>query len=59
VPIEVEQEEARLRPADIPRLSGDPSRLRTTTGWEPEIPLERTLADALEAARQLEVARVT
>jgi GDP-4-dehydro-6-deoxy-D-mannose reductase len=59
VPIEVKQEEARLRPADVPRLVGDPSRLHTATGWEPEIPLERTLADALEAARQAEVARVT
>ena len=58
-PIEVEQEEARLRPADIPRLVGDFSRLRDATGWKPEIPLERTLADALEAARQAEVARVT
>jgi GDP-4-dehydro-6-deoxy-D-mannose reductase len=59
VPIEVEQEEARLRPADIRRLAGDPTRVRAATGWEPEIPLERTLADALEAARQAEVARVT
>lgn len=59
VPIEVEQEEARLRPAEVPRLAGDPSRLRAATGWGPEIPLERTLADALEAARQAEVARVT
>jgi GDP-4-dehydro-6-deoxy-D-mannose reductase len=59
VPVEVEQDEARLRPADIPRLAGDSSRLRAATGWEPEIPLERTLADALGAARQAEVARVT
>jgi GDP-4-dehydro-6-deoxy-D-mannose reductase len=59
VPIHVEQEEARLRPADIPTLAGDASRLRGATGWEPEIPLERTLADTLEAARQAEVARVS
>ena len=58
VPIQVKQEEARLRPADIPRLAGDASRLRAATGWEPEIPLERTLADSLQAARQAEVARV-
>jgi GDP-4-dehydro-6-deoxy-D-mannose reductase len=55
VPIEVEQEQARLRPAEIPVLVGDPSKLRAATGWEPEIPLEQTLADALEAARQIEV----
>jgi GDP-4-dehydro-6-deoxy-D-mannose reductase len=59
VPVKVEQEETRLRPADIPRLAGDASRLRAATGWEPEIPLERTLADTLEAARQAEVARVS
>ena len=51
VPVRVERDESRVRPADIPRLSGDPSKLRTATGWEPEIPLEQTLADALEAAR--------
>jgi GDP-4-dehydro-6-deoxy-D-mannose reductase len=55
VPIEVEQEEARLRPADIPVLVGDPSKLRAATGWEPAIQLEQTLADALEAARRIEV----
>jgi GDP-4-dehydro-6-deoxy-D-mannose reductase len=27
---------------------GDPSRLREATGWEPRIPLERSLADLLE-----------
>jgi len=55
VPIEVEQEQARLRPVEIPVLVGDPSKLRAATGWEPEFPLEQTLADALEAARQIEV----
>jgi GDP-4-dehydro-6-deoxy-D-mannose reductase len=59
VPIEVAQDETRLRPVDIPELSGDPGRLRAATGWEPEIPLERTLSDALAAARELEVERVS
>ena len=39
-----------MRPAEIPRLAGDPSKLQAATGWEPEIPLEQTLADALAAA---------
>jgi GDP-4-dehydro-6-deoxy-D-mannose reductase len=51
-PVTVEQDPERLRPVDIPVLSGDASRLREATGWEPGIPLERTLADALEAARR-------
>jgi GDP-4-dehydro-6-deoxy-D-mannose reductase len=59
VPIEVEHDEARLRSADIPMLAGDSSRLRAATGWEPEIAVERTLADALAAARQKELERVS
>jgi GDP-4-dehydro-6-deoxy-D-mannose reductase len=54
VPVEVERDESRVRPAEVRRLAGDPSRLRAATGWQPEIPLERTLADALAAARALE-----
>jgi GDP-4-dehydro-6-deoxy-D-mannose reductase len=54
VPVSVERDESRVRPAEVPRLSGDPARLRAATGWSPEIPLERTLADTLEAAREME-----
>jgi GDP-4-dehydro-6-deoxy-D-mannose reductase len=55
VPIEVEQDESRLRPVDIRTLAGDPSKLTAATGWAPEIPLEQTLGEALETARQIEV----
>jgi GDP-4-dehydro-6-deoxy-D-mannose reductase len=54
-PVSVEQRGERLRPADIPKLEGDPSKLREATGWEPQIPLEQTLADALDAARAVAV----
>lgn len=54
VPVEVERDESRVRPAEIRSLAGDPSRLCVATGWRPEIPLEQTLADALAAARALE-----
>jgi GDP-4-dehydro-6-deoxy-D-mannose reductase len=37
-----------MRPADIPALVGDPSRLRAATGWQARIPLERTLAELLD-----------
>jgi GDP-4-dehydro-6-deoxy-D-mannose reductase len=56
--VAVEPDPERLRPADIPVLAGDASRLERATGWRPEIPLERTLADTLEAARQAVVAGV-
>jgi GDP-4-dehydro-6-deoxy-D-mannose reductase len=42
--IEVDPE--RMRPVDTPLLLGDPSRLRAL-GWEPRIPLTRTVADLL------------
>ena len=54
VPVDVEQDETRFRPADVPVLAGDSSKLRTATGWQPEIPLERSLEDALEAAAHAE-----
>jgi GDP-4-dehydro-6-deoxy-D-mannose reductase len=40
------------RPADPPALVGDPRRLREATGFEPEIPLARSLADLLDCWRQ-------
>jgi GDP-4-dehydro-6-deoxy-D-mannose reductase len=50
-PVEVREMPKRLRPVEIPHMLGDASRLREATGWQPRIPLEQTLADALEAAR--------
>jgi GDP-4-dehydro-6-deoxy-D-mannose reductase len=55
VPVTIERDEARLRPAEVRVLAGDSSKLHAATGWVPEIPLERTLADALEAAERAEV----
>ena len=57
-PIEVETDPARSRPTDLALVCGDPSRLRAATGWQPTIPLEQTLADALEAARAAVTERV-
>jgi GDP-4-dehydro-6-deoxy-D-mannose reductase len=58
-PVTVEPDPSRFRPADIPRLSGDPERLELTTAWRPQIPLEQTLADTLDAARRaVQVANV-
>lgn len=46
VPMRVDP--ARLRPVDVADLRGDPGRLRAATGWEPELDLDRTLADMLD-----------
>ncbi|MDQ2671131.1 MAG: GDP-mannose 4,6-dehydratase, partial [Gemmatimonadota bacterium] len=40
---------ALARSADIPYLVGDPSKLRRDTGWEPVVPLERTLKELVDA----------
>jgi GDP-4-dehydro-6-deoxy-D-mannose reductase len=45
------QDPALLRPAEIPELRGDCSRLRALTGWEPEISLDTTLAQMLDLWR--------
>lgn len=37
----------RLRPVDVPLLLGDNTKLRTDTGWAPEVPLSQTLDDVL------------
>jgi GDP-4-dehydro-6-deoxy-D-mannose reductase len=50
--IEVTPDSARLRSIDIPVVCGDASRLAEVTGWAPEIPLEQSLADALDEARR-------
>jgi GDP-4-dehydro-6-deoxy-D-mannose reductase len=38
---------ALVRAHEVMEVRGDPSRLEAATGWEPEIPLERTLADTV------------
>ncbi|HXI17364.1 MAG TPA: GDP-mannose 4,6-dehydratase [Chloroflexota bacterium] len=52
VPVRVEEDEALLRPLDVPALICDAGKLRQHTGWEPHIPLERTLSDLLDYWRQ-------
>ena len=43
---------ARQRVRDVTHLVGDPTKIRTRTGWEPRIPLERTLTDLYQDARE-------
>ena len=46
--IETRVDPQRLRPADVERLVADTSRFAAATGWQPEIPLARCLADLLD-----------
>jgi GDP-4-dehydro-6-deoxy-D-mannose reductase len=50
--VEIVQDPNRMRPADIPLLLGDPGLLERATGWRPEIPIARTLADLLDWWRE-------
>jgi GDP-4-dehydro-6-deoxy-D-mannose reductase len=47
VRVEVRVEEERLRPLDVPLLSGDSRRFVEETGWAPARKLEETLDDLL------------
>jgi len=50
--IEVRQDPARMRPSDVPVLCGDCSKFKKETGWEPEVPFEKTLSDTLDYWRE-------
>ena len=42
----------RVRPVDVPDMRGDATRLRNHTGWQPRVPLDRTLTDVLDYWRR-------
>jgi GDP-4-dehydro-6-deoxy-D-mannose reductase len=48
VPVGIEPDPARMRPADVPYLVGDPAAIAADTGWRAEIPLDTTLERVLE-----------
>ncbi len=50
-PIRLVTDPALVRAVDAPRMIGDNTRLRETTGWAPDYTLDQTLADVLAAAR--------
>jgi GDP-4-dehydro-6-deoxy-D-mannose reductase len=48
VAVRIETDPSRLRPSDNPVVLGTHARLTAETGWRPEFPIERTLADILD-----------
>ena len=52
IPVRHEIDPAKVRLGDVPEVRGSAMRLRAATGWAPEISLEQTVADALNAWRE-------
>lgn len=52
IKITTKQDPARMRPSDVELLIGDNTKFREQTGWQPEIPFEKTMADLLDYWRQ-------
>jgi GDP-4-dehydro-6-deoxy-D-mannose reductase len=52
IPIDVAVDPQRLRPADVPLVLGNPSRIASEVGWRATIPIDDTLRDLLDYWRQ-------
>ena len=50
-PLELVVDPELVRPVEVPRLVGDPTKLTDDTGWLSEIDPDRTLTDVLDHAR--------
>src|SRR6185295_8157998 len=48
VEVRIEVDPERLRPSDVEILIGDSTKFRADTGWEPQIPFEKTVTDLLD-----------
>jgi GDP-4-dehydro-6-deoxy-D-mannose reductase len=52
VPVRIEVDPGRLRPADVPWLVGDPAKIEAATGWRASTPLDKTLSAVLDHRRR-------
>jgi GDP-4-dehydro-6-deoxy-D-mannose reductase len=50
VPVEVREDPERMRASETPLSVGSPAKLSKATGWQPKIPLDRSLRDIYAAA---------
>lgn len=48
IKVEIKPDAARMRPSDVPILIGDNSKFVAKTGWQAEIPFEKTMGDLLD-----------
>lgn len=52
VPVRIESDPLRQRPADVPYLVGDPSAIARDVGWRATTPIEETLQGVLDDWRE-------
>jgi GDP-4-dehydro-6-deoxy-D-mannose reductase len=52
IAVEIDIDQERLRSNEISQIFGDAGKIRTETGWTPQIPLETTLRDLLNYWRE-------
>ena len=52
VEVEIQTDPERMRPSDVEILIGDCSKFHADTGWEPEIPFDKTLKDTMDYWRE-------
>jgi GDP-4-dehydro-6-deoxy-D-mannose reductase len=50
--IEVKPDPKRMRPSDVELLTGDATKFKQKTGWQPTIPFEKTMGDLLAYWRE-------
>lgn len=50
--IEIKEDSSRMRPSDVQKLIGSNEKFVKATGWNPEIPFEKTLEDLLDYWRE-------
>jgi GDP-4-dehydro-6-deoxy-D-mannose reductase len=50
--IEVKTDPKRMRPSDVELLSGDATKFKARTGWQPKIPFQKTMSDLLDYWRE-------
>ena len=53
VNIEVKVDPKKLRPSDEPIIIGDNNKIKNECGWEPKIPIEKTIEDILDYWRNI------
>lgn len=52
VKVKIEEDPSRMRPSDVPILIGDNTKFVRKTGWNAEIPFEKTMKDLLDYWRE-------